>query len=236
MCSWHGHPGSISSPTRWPAARSAVRLRWHANGKDQEEKNVLPENAARRAAEITARLLGGDAPLSSQGKDKLCDFAARHLAMQTHQGLPLSPTTMDGYEGLLRRNINARLSAQVDGHRVVMCLGDMPLKRITSTVVETWYVMVATAKSQDRAAKSYRLLHGIFTRAVREREVPINPCQMKGAGSEHAEERELPEDDETPQHLADALGDFRDSYGRRSRDRYKAIPLVAGFGGGLRLS
>ena len=121
----------------------------------------------------------------------LKDYAPYHLSLQTHRGQQLRPTTLQGYEGLLRRNILAPLkNPDPNSKRPIINLGALRLRQITTEVVEEWYaaVIAATPPGSTQAAKSYRLLKTMLNRAVRTDEISFNPCKKKGAGYERAEE------------------------------------------------
>ena len=72
------------------------------------------------------------------------------------------------------------------------------------------------------AAKTYRLLRAIMTTAVEEDKIlPRNPCRVRGAGEEHAEER--------PVLTVDQVFDLAELVGRRPAGNIRKLP------GGYRL-
>jgi integrase len=92
------------------------------------------------------------------------------------------------------------------------------LRQITSERVREWHSKVTAESGSDQAAKSYRLLRAILMTAVSDELIARNPCGIKGAGIEHAEERPML-DTSTVFNLADAIV-----------PRLRALVLVAGFG------
>jgi integrase len=76
-----------------------------------------------------------------------------------------------------------------------------------------------TVRSEDQAAKSYRLLRAILTTAVSDELIGRNPCTIKGAGIEQARERPML-DTGTVLQLADAI-----------EDRLRCLVLLGGLAG-----
>ena len=70
-------------------------------------------------------------------------------------------------------------------------LGDLDLGAVEDEDVRAWRgSMVDAGKpGAPTIAKCYRLLHAIFNTAVADGLVPVNPCDIRGAGHEHAPER-----------------------------------------------
>ncbi len=78
---------------------------------------------------------------------------------------------------------------------------------------------MADAASADQAAKSYRLLRAVLATAEADELIRQNPCRIRGAGEEHAEERPMVST-ALVLDLADAIA-----------PAYRALVLLAGFGG-----
>ena len=70
-------------------------------------------------------------------------------------------------------------------------LGDIRLSRLDTATVREWRSLLAKrGTSKTVIAKSYRLLRAILNTAVVEDELIVaNPCKIKGAGEERADER-----------------------------------------------
>ncbi|MFF7735519.1 tyrosine-type recombinase/integrase [Streptomyces sp. NPDC007984] len=88
----------------------------------------------------------------------------------------LAPTTLDRYDGLLHLHI-------------LPAFGGKNLDEITSPSVRTWRAERLKATGATTVAKSYRLLKAILQTAVDDDLLRSNPCRIKGAGKEEADER-----------------------------------------------
>ena len=102
-------------------------------------------------------------------------------ARLTDRGEPLRPRVRDLYSILLRLHI-------------LPVLGSTPVAKLTPARVRNWY---ADLRGGDRpgastTAKCYRLLRAILTTALEDGLIPANPCTIKGAGVERADERPIP--------------------------------------------
>lgn len=98
------------------------------------------------------------------------------------------------------------------------------LSRITAQMVRRWHAAMLNddereGRTHNQTAKAYRLLRTILGTAVSDGILASNPCQIRGAGLEHAEERPIIEPAEVFA-LADAID-----------KRYRVLILVAGFMG-----
>lgn len=82
-------------------------------------------------------------------------------------------------------------------------LAPLALTAITSRRVRQWYDKVsASDKHGDTVvAQSYRFMRAVMNQAVRDELIVKNPCNIPGAGSDNAEERQIA----TPQQLEDLL-------------------------------
>jgi integrase len=134
------------------------------------------------------------------------EFVEHWLATRLVKGRPLSPATVQGYRGLLRRNILPRFERT-------------PLRSISPEMVARWHADVIRDAGLDQAAKSYRVLRAVFTTAVRNDRIAKNPCRIEGAGIERTTERPLV-DTGTVLDLADTI-----------TPRLRALVIVAGFAG-----
>ncbi|GAB3213854.1 site-specific integrase [Marinactinospora endophytica] len=118
----------------------------------------------------------------------------------------LSPKTVQLYEILLRLHLNPTF-------------GNLALKDITEADIRRWRTARHRAKvGKTTVAKAYRLMRAVLNTAVRDKLIRENPCQIEGAGQEHAEERPALSVAEVFK-LADAIN-----------PRYRALVLLAAFG------
>ncbi|MGH9061670.1 MAG: tyrosine-type recombinase/integrase, partial [Acidimicrobiales bacterium] len=140
------------------------------------------------------------------GETRFQPYAEGWLATRLVKGRPLSPATMQGYGGLLRRNIYPAFA-------------DAPLRMITPEAVREWHADLAAHAGRDQAAKSYRLLRAILNTAVEDLRIGRNPCRIRGGGIERPAERPMI-DAGMVLDLADAIV-----------PRLHALVLLAGFGG-----
>jgi integrase len=137
--------------------------------------------------------------------ESLQEYTERWLVHRLVSGKPLTPATLSGYRGLLRRNIYPR-------HRRT------PLGRFSPEVVRELYAEITITAGHDQAAKSYRLIRAILNTAADDGIIPTRPCRIKGGGTEHAAERPLI-DTNVVLELAEAI-----------EARYRALVYLAGFG------
>ncbi|MGW2541555.1 tyrosine-type recombinase/integrase [Kitasatospora sp. NPDC001574] len=87
------------------------------------------------------------------------------------------PTTRGLYQRLLRANI-------------LLTFGDIPITHIHANTVRLWNAEQRETAGASVAAKAYRLLKAIMQTAVTDDEtINRNPCNIRGAGSEHPAER-----------------------------------------------
>lgn len=87
----------------------------------------------------------------------------------------LRPTTAGKYEYLLRRHI-------------LPALGNKSLSSLSQTIVRTWYNKLSQ-QYEAVGDDAYRLLRTILGAAVNDRQLPSNPCRIKGAGTVRSKER-----------------------------------------------
>lgn len=104
----------------------------------------------------------------------------------------LAPTTVDRYDGLLRLHI-------------LPTFGGKDLDEITPPSVRTWRAERLRVTGATTVAKSYRLLKAILQTAVDDDLLRSNPCRIKGAGKEEADERPTATIEQVFD-LADAMG------------------------------
>ena len=190
--------------TKKDETRYVVRWRMHGLSKERSFRRRSDAEAWKRKMEGDD--LAGILVDPRAGDERLRPHAEEWLRTRLVRGRPLSLMTIQGYRGLLRRNIYP-------------ALGEARLREVTSEAVRSWFAAVSLGHGRDQAAKSYRLLRAILNTAVDDDRIGRNPCRIKGAGAEQVDERPM---------LATAtvleLADMIDP-------SFRALVLVAGFGG-----
>ena len=95
-------------------------------------------------------------------------FMRRHIALQTtSKGSLLRKSTKDLYTRLLRVNLKG--------------FWGKTLSQITVADVNEWWASAIADGKKTTASKAYKLLSAGLKRAVQEKEIETNPCQVKGA-------------------------------------------------------
>lgn len=91
------------------------------------------------------------------------------------------------------RDLKARTREEYERHlrlHVTPHLGMHPLNEISAPRVRDWRAgRLAQGVGKSTVAKTYRILHAIFATAVDDDLIRRNPCRIKGAGQDKAEER-----------------------------------------------
>lgn len=119
----------------------------------------------------------------------------------------IRPSTRNLYEYLHRRFLAS-------------VFDDAELSKITAADVRRWRAQALKENvSPNTVAKAYRLLSRVLRQAVDDRLIGFNPCSVKGAGKEESPETAHATPDQV-QALANAVP-----------ERYRALVLLAGFGG-----
>lgn len=182
------------------------RVRWRVEGRlvEQWARNLDQARSIKVTAEADA--LSGSVLDPRAGAQLLNSYFDSWIVARLVKGRPLTPATRNGYEKLWNRNVRDTL-------------GKRQLRAIRPDSVRSWHGEVATAASQDQAAKAYRLLRAVMTSAEADELIRLNPCRIRGAGQEHAAER--------PMVATSLVLDLADAIG----DRYRALVLLAGFAG-----
>ena len=126
----------------------------------------------------------------------------------TSRGEPLRPRVKDMYRSQLRLHI-------------FPTLGSIPVSKITTARVRSWSAEKRglDGPGASTAAKCYRLLRSIMMTATEDGLLAANPCNIKGAGVEPAEERPIPTVAQVHA-IAETI-----------HPRYRCIVLLAGFVG-----
>jgi integrase len=139
-----------------------------------EETYARKGDAETALVMIEAQMRAGQWTDPDRGKVKLGDYAAAWI----EQRPGLRPRTSDLYRWLLRKHIAPHL-------------GGVPLGRLSTQLVREWRAtLLRNGVSVSVAAKAYRLLRAVLMTAVEEDKIlPQNPCRIRGAGDENADER-----------------------------------------------
>jgi Site-specific recombinase XerC len=131
-------------------------------------------DAERALTLIEAQMIAGEWTDPERGKIKLKDYA--EIWVKQRPGL--RPRTVDLYSWLLKKHI-------------APYLGGMAMGKLSTAMVRQWRAdLLDSGVSVTMAAKAYRLLRAVLmTAAEEDRIIPRNPCRIRGAGDEHAQER-----------------------------------------------
>jgi integrase len=181
-------------------------VRYRVNGKQHKRTFTHAKDAEKFKRKVEGDETAGLVIDPRGGEVLFGAYATKWLETRLVRGRPLTPMTRQGYEGLLRRNIYKTFK-------------HTKLRAITPDKVREWYAEVAENASADAAAKSYRVLRAILNTATADDLIARNPCRIRGAGLEYADERPMLDAGEVLD-LADAI-----------EDRYRALVLLAGLGG-----
>ncbi|MFF5261803.1 tyrosine-type recombinase/integrase [Actinomadura viridis] len=159
--------------------RESGRYQVRYPGPDGRMRTAPKTFATKRDAEraltlIEAQILSGEWTDPERAKVRLGVYAA--LWLDQRQGL--RPRTRELYAWLLRKHIEPHL-------------GGVALGTLSTPMVREWLTTLADAGvGATSRAKAYRLLRAVLMTAVVEDKILTrNPCQVRGAGTENAEER-----------------------------------------------
>jgi integrase len=142
----------------------------------------LPRNApftfdTKRAAEqwlveTEADMLKGDWLDPDAGRIELDEYIARWIKERD-----LKARTREEYERHIRLHVRPEL-------------GDTPINQINAQQIRSWRInRLDAGVGKSTVAKTYRILHAIFATAVDDDLIRRNPCRVKGASQDKAEER-----------------------------------------------
>jgi integrase len=180
-----------------------VRYRTNGRHRTRTFRNYVDAKAYKRR--VDSNDIAGLATNPKGGEQLFGAYADAWLEHRLVKGRPLTPATLQGYRALLRRHLRP-------------AFGRTKLRQITPERVRLWHGELAET-SPDQAAKAYRLLRAVLNTAVADELVGRNPCAIRGAGIEHAEERPML-DTATVLALADSIS-----------PRLRCLVLLAGFAG-----
>ncbi|QXJ22801.1 site-specific integrase [Actinomadura graeca] len=123
---------------------------------------------------VEAQVFSGDWTDPDRAKVRLGDYAAKWIEQRPN----LRPRTVELYRWLLKKHIAPHL-------------GGVQLGKLSTAMIRDWRTTLLEAGvSASMTAKAYRLLRAVLmTAVVEDRVLTRNPCQVRGAGTEHAAER-----------------------------------------------
>ena len=204
-----GRRRQLGGVDRLPSGRWRVRLHDPGTGRRVSLGSFKTKAEAERAfaAAVTDQQKGvWVAP--EKGRVALDDYAWQWLDTRlTSRGERLRPKTRELYEGFLRLHI-------------LPALGPLPLGRLTTAGIRSWHAgLLADGPGASSVAKCYRLLRTILNTAVEDGLIVVNPCSIKGAGVEPADERPLP-----------TLGQVYELAGA-VQPQFRVLVLLAALGG-----
>jgi integrase len=204
-----GRRRQLGGIDRLPSGRWRARLIDPATGRRTSLGTFKTKADAERAfASATSDQQKGAWVAPDKGRVTLDDYARQWLETRlTRKGERLRPKTRQLYEGFLRLHI-------------LPTLGSAPLARLTTSGIRSWHAgLLAEGLGASSVAKCYRLLRTILNTAVEDGLIVANPCTIKGAGVEPADERPLPT-------LAQV-----NALATEVKPQYRALILLAAFGG-----
>ncbi|SFK30958.1 Phage integrase, N-terminal SAM-like domain [Streptosporangium canum] len=151
---------------RYPGPDGRMRT-----GSDTYERK---SDAERALSLIEAQIIKGEWTDPDRGKVKLQDYADTWIS----QRAGLRPRTVDLYRWLLKKHITPYL-------------GGVQLGKLSTAMIRQWRAdLLGNGVSVSMAAKAYRLLRAVLMTAAEEDHIiSRNPCRIRGAGDEHAQER-----------------------------------------------
>jgi integrase len=150
--------------------------------------------------ETEAEILKGTWIDPDAGKEKLDDYITRWIKERD-----LKPRTREEYERHVRLHIREQL-------------GNLALNQITAQHIRTWRKgRLEAGIGKPTVAKTYRILHAVYVTAVDDDLIRRNPCRIKGAGQDKADERPT------------ATLDQVFAIAERIQPRYRLMILLAAF-------
>lgn len=187
-------PAAKGAKRRFGAVRQYRSGRWTASYLDPAglRRHAAETFATKTDAEvwlsqIEADLTRGDWTDPDAGAVNFEEYALRWVEERN-----LAPTSDELYRRLLRLH-------------VLPTFHSVDLDEITSGRVRGWRAERLEATGATTVAKSYRLLKAILETATDDELIRRNPCRIKGAGKEEAEERPIA-DVEQVDAVAEAMG------------------------------
>jgi integrase len=170
----------VSRPKRRiGAVRQLSSGRWQARytGPDGLRRDAPQTFDTKRAADrwlvaLEAEMLRGDWLDPEAGRIPLSAYADQWVRERE-----LKPRTREEYARHLRLH-------------VCPYLGSTPMSEVTPPHIRTWRSdRLAAGVGRSTVAKTYRILHAIFTTAVDDDLIRRNPCRIRAASQDKSEER-----------------------------------------------
>lgn len=178
------HFGSVR---KLPSGRYQASY-WHLAERHTAEQTFATKGEAFGwLSTVEADILKGGWVARSAGSETVGDYAAAWLERRRN----LRPRTRELYSYLL-------------DHHVLPTFRDVILADMTVGRIRVWHDNLMHERKAV-APKAYRLLKTILGSAVEDHRILVNPCQIKGAATEHAAERPVASVAEVDA-LADAVG------------------------------
>ncbi|MDQ3988251.1 MAG: N-terminal phage integrase SAM-like domain-containing protein, partial [Actinomycetota bacterium] len=191
----------------WVRKLPSGRLQASYLGPDGQRR-LAPETFERKGdadrwlSVVESEILRGEWMDPLLGRVSFAEFGERWI--KEHR---LGDRTREEYLGLWRNHI-------------VPFLGSIELAEFSTATIRSWRAaLLREGRSEDRAAKAYKLVRAIFNTAVDDGRIKRNPCRIKGAGEHRAAERMTAT---VPQVYALA---------ERMPDRFRVLVLAAAFTG-----
>jgi integrase len=151
--------------------------------------------------EVESNILKGEWIDPDAGKIELDEYITRWIKERD-----LKPRTREEYERHIRLHVRTQL-------------GNVALNQMNPQRVRSWRAERFDAGiGKSTVAKTYRILHAVFATAVDDELIRRNPCRIKGAGNDKAEERET------------ASLDQVFAIAEHIQPRYRLLVLLAAFG------
>lgn len=193
---------------RLPSGRYRVRLTDPATGARVSAGAYTSKADAERAFASAVVAQDRGTWVSPRTTFTFTEYSAQWMESRlTTGGTRLRPRVRELYKSQLRLHI-------------LPTLGGLPLAKLRTSTVRSWHTaLVDSGPGASTTAKCYRLLRAILNTAVEDGLLAVNPCTIRGAGAEQADERAIPTVAQVFA-LADAI-----------KPRYRAMVLVAALGG-----
>lgn len=152
------------------------RVRWSLPSGERRSKSFkLRKDAESYLRLVEADRMRGITHDSRSSREDFLSYARRWLEARDPA---LAPRTVELYRSQLNRWL-------------LPTFADSKLSNITTERVRTWHMEVSGKAGSTTAAKCYRLLRTILGTAEADGLLPRNPCAVRGAGKERAQERPL---------------------------------------------
>lgn len=121
---------------------------------------------------VEAEILRGDWLDPDAGKVPLLDYVTEWIKQRD-----LKPRTREEYERHVRLHVRPHFESRL-------------LVEVTPAMIRSWRSdLLAAGVGAPTIAKTYRILHAVFVTAIDDELLRRNPCRVKGAGQDKADER-----------------------------------------------